>query len=57
MKKIIYIIILFLFVNVVYAERISVNFSSCVDGDTAWLNINGKDKKKNAPAEKHTALR
>ena len=58
MKKIIYIIILFLFIGVVYAERIEVSLASCVDGDTARLIIDGKEKKfrfigVNAPDIEH----
>ena len=46
MKKLgLIIIMMFIGVNVVNAERIEVDFKKCVDGDTAYFTINGEDKK------------
>lgn len=58
MKKILMFVLLLLFVSVVRAEKISVTLASCVDGDTARLIIDGKEKKFrfigiNAPEIEH----
>ena len=57
MKKIIFIITMFLCINV-YAEKIEVKYKKCVDGDTAWFVMNNEDVKVrfiaiNAPELEH----
>ena len=57
MKKIIFIITMFLCINV-YAEKIEVEYKKCVDGDTAWFIMNDEDIKVrfiaiNAPELEH----
>ena len=58
MKKIILVIVFFLLLNIVEAKRITVSFSSCIDGDTARLIIDDKEEKfrfigVNAPEVEH----
>ena len=46
MKKLLLLLCLFMFSSNVYAsERIDVTFNKCVDGDTAYFNVDGKVKK------------
>ena len=47
MKKILLLFILsFSFIGIVNADQlIEVTLVKCVDGDTAYFNINGKEKK------------
>ena len=57
MKKIIFIITMFLCINV-YAEKIEVEYKKCVDGDTAWFIMNDEEVKVrfiaiNAPELEH----
>ena len=43
MKKVVMIFLFFcLFITNVYAERVSVKFEACVDGDTIKVNIDGE---------------
>ena len=44
MKKILFVILLFISINV-KAETIEVTYKSCVDGDTAWFTMNEEDIK------------
>ena len=57
MKKIILIIMCLFCINV-KADKIEVTYKKCVDGDTAWLTMNGEDIKVrfiaiNAPELEH----
>ena len=44
-KKVILLILTFLFIPSVYAEKIEVKFSKCVDGDTARFILNKEEIK------------
>lgn len=57
MKKIIFIVLLFICVSV-KAETIDVEYKKCIDGDTAWFIMNNKEVKVrfisiNAPELEH----
>lgn len=46
MKKILTTIFIFLIsITIVHAEKITVKFDECVDGDTAWFDIDGTKTK------------
>ena len=44
MKKVLFILLLFLYINV-KAETIEVTYKNCIDGDTAWFIMDNEDIK------------